>query len=33
MGIITALIAYYIAISDLLAAEEKPIVKLPQGVW
>ena len=33
MGIITALIAYYIGVSELLAAEENPIVRLPQGVW
>jgi len=32
-GIITALIAYYIAISELLAAGGKPIMRLPQGVW
>jgi len=33
MGIITAIIAYYIAVSELLAADDKPIVRLPQGVW
>lgn len=33
MGIITAFIAYYIAVSELLAAEERPVVRLPQGVW
>lgn len=32
-GIITAIIAYYIAVSELLAAGGKPIVRLPQGVW
>jgi len=32
-GIITAIIAYYIAVSELLAAAEKPIMRLPQGVW
>jgi len=32
-GIITAIIAYYIGVSELLAADENPIVRLPQGVW
>jgi len=33
MGIITAFVAYYIAVSELLAAEERPIVRLPQGAF
>ena len=33
MGIITAIIAYYIGVSELLAADESPILRLPQGVW
>jgi len=32
-GIITAIIAYYIGLSELLAEQEKPIMRLPQGVW
>jgi len=32
-GIITGLIAYYIGLSELLAEQEKPIMRLPQGVW
>ncbi|KDR84431.1 hypothetical protein GALMADRAFT_55322 [Galerina marginata CBS 339.88] len=32
-GIITAIIAYYVAVSETLAAERSPILKLPQGVW
>ncbi|KAJ6559546.1 GPR1/FUN34/yaaH family-domain-containing protein [Mycena capillaripes] len=32
-GIITALIAYYIGISEMLAAERRAIVTLPLGVW
>ncbi|KAF5318123.1 hypothetical protein D9619_012199 [Psilocybe cf. subviscida] len=32
-GILNAAIAYYVAVSDLLAAEAKPIIVLPQGVW
>jgi hypothetical protein len=31
--IIGALIAYYIALSELLASERRPIVRLPLGVW
>ncbi|KAF8801577.1 hypothetical protein BYT27DRAFT_7226766 [Phlegmacium glaucopus] len=33
VGIMTALVAYYIAMSDILAAEDRPIVRLPQGNW
>ncbi|KAF8887237.1 GPR1/FUN34/yaaH family-domain-containing protein [Gymnopilus junonius] len=32
-GIMTAIVAYYIGISELLAAEPRPIMKLPQGHW
>ncbi|KAF9463685.1 Gpr1 family protein [Collybia nuda] len=32
-GIITAFVAYYIASSDLLAADENPFIVLPQGIW
>ncbi|KAJ7104893.1 GPR1/FUN34/yaaH family-domain-containing protein, partial [Mycena epipterygia] len=32
-GIIGALIAYYIAISAMMAAERRAIVSLPLGVW
>jgi len=32
-GIITALIAYYIGLSEMLAAEQRAIVTLPLGVW
>ncbi|KIM38766.1 hypothetical protein M413DRAFT_241636 [Hebeloma cylindrosporum] len=32
VGIITAMIAYYIGVSELLEAEAKPIVVLPRGV-
>ncbi|KAF5369716.1 hypothetical protein D9615_010153 [Tricholomella constricta] len=32
-GIITALIAYYIGVSEMLAVEESAIVKLPLGIW
>jgi len=32
-GIITGIIAYYIAVSELLEAVENPIMRLPQGVW
>ncbi|KAJ7347374.1 FUN34 transmembrane protein [Mycena albidolilacea] len=32
-GIITALIAYYIGVSEMLAAERRAIVTLPLGVW
>lgn len=32
-GIMTAIIAYYVGISELLAAEARPVMKLPQGVW
>jgi succinate-acetate transporter protein len=32
-GVATALVAYYIGISDLLTAEAKPIARLPLGVW
>jgi len=31
-GIITALIAYYVGLSELLAEQENPILRLPQGV-
>ncbi|PFH47415.1 hypothetical protein AMATHDRAFT_77219 [Amanita thiersii Skay4041] len=33
VGIATALVAYYIGLSELLAAEEKAIVRLPIGVF
>jgi len=33
VGIITAMVAYYIGISELLAAEARPVAKLPLGVW
>lgn len=33
IGIITALVAYYIAISELLGSDDKAYVKLPLGVW
>ncbi|KAJ6505735.1 FUN34 transmembrane protein [Mycena vitilis] len=32
-GITTALIAYYIGVSELLASERRAIVTLPLGVW
>ncbi|KAF7344326.1 Ammonia transport outward protein 2 [Mycena sanguinolenta] len=32
-GIIAALVAYYVGVSEMLAAEERPIVALPLGVW
>ncbi|PPQ73829.1 hypothetical protein CVT26_012144 [Gymnopilus dilepis] len=32
-GIMTGVIAYYVAISELLAAEAHPVMTLPQGVW
>jgi succinate-acetate transporter protein len=32
-GIITALIAYYIGVSEMLAAERRALVRLPLGVW
>jgi len=32
LGVITALIAYYIGVADLLAAESHPIIRLPIGV-
>jgi uncharacterized protein len=33
LGIITALIAYYIGLSELLAAEKAAVVALPIGVF
>jgi succinate-acetate transporter protein len=33
LGIITALIAYYIGLAELLASEEMSIVKLPLGAF
>jgi len=33
LGLITALVAYYIALSELLAADKTAYVRLPQGVW
>jgi succinate-acetate transporter protein len=32
VGIITAMIAYYIGVSEMLDAEANPIVVLPRGV-
>ncbi|KAF7352024.1 Fun34 transmembrane protein [Mycena venus] len=32
-GIITALIAYYIGVSEMLAAEQRAVFVLPLGVW
>ncbi|KAJ6605966.1 GPR1/FUN34/yaaH family-domain-containing protein [Mycena sp. CBHHK59/15] len=32
-GIITSLVAYYIGVSEILAAEKRPILCLPLGVW
>lgn len=32
-GIITGLIAYYIGVSELLAGEERAIMRVPLGVW
>ncbi|TFK34619.1 Gpr1 family protein [Crucibulum laeve] len=33
LGAITAMVAYYIGLSELLATEEMPIVRLPLGVF
>jgi hypothetical protein len=33
VGILTAFIAYYIAVSELLEAESKPIMVLPRGAF
>jgi succinate-acetate transporter protein len=33
LGIITALIAYYIGLAELLASEEMSIMKLPLGAF
>jgi len=33
MGIATALIAYYIALAELLAGEKRAIFRLPLGVF
>jgi len=33
IGIVTAFVAYYIGISDIMAAEERPIMRLPQGAF
>jgi len=33
LGVVTAFVAYYIGLSELLAAEEAPIVSLPLGVF
>jgi succinate-acetate transporter protein len=33
IGIVTAFVAYYIGVSDILAAEERPIMRLPQGAF
>jgi len=30
---VTAFVAYYIGISDVLAAEERPIIRLPLGAF
>ncbi|KAF8967496.1 GPR1/FUN34/yaaH family-domain-containing protein [Flammula alnicola] len=32
-GVITAFIAYYVGISELLEADPKPKIRLPRGVW
>lgn len=32
-GVITAFIAYYIGLSELLAAEEQAVISLPLGVF
>ncbi|KAJ7350006.1 FUN34 transmembrane protein [Mycena albidolilacea] len=32
-GLITAFIAYYVGVSEMLAAEQRPVVTLPLGVW
>jgi hypothetical protein len=32
-GIITAFIAYYIGVSEMLAAEQRALIALPLGVW
>ncbi|KAJ7098509.1 FUN34 transmembrane protein [Mycena belliarum] len=32
-GIITAFIAYYMGVSELLRAERRPVASLPLGVW
>lgn len=31
LGVVTALVAYYIGLSDLLAAEATPVFRLPIG--
>jgi succinate-acetate transporter protein len=33
LGVITAFIAYYIGLSELLAAEDMAIIHLPLGVF
>jgi len=33
VGIITAMIAYYIGVSEILEAETNPIMVLPRGVF
>jgi uncharacterized protein len=33
IGIVTAFVAYYIGISDIMEAEERPIMRLPQGAF
>ncbi|KAF8165912.1 Gpr1 family protein [Crassisporium funariophilum] len=33
MGIITALVAYYIGMSDMMEAEPHAIFRLPKGIW
>lgn len=33
MGIVTALIAYYVGLSELLAAEKAAVIGLPIGVF
>jgi succinate-acetate transporter protein len=32
-GIITAFIAYYIGVSEILTAERRAVLRLPLGVW
>lgn len=32
-GIIAALLADYVGVSELLAADKRPLLSLPTGVW
>lgn len=32
LGVITAFIAYYIGLSELLSSEAQPIIRLPVGI-